>query len=131
MAQSAQRYLERKPVILVAEDDDTLRMLVGAFLSDEGYAIEEATNVSEALTTILSKDIDLVFTDINMPGKLKGDSMAKWLATHRANVPVIMTSGYERPLPEAGNQRFISKPYALGAVETEIRELLQNQAQAH
>jgi CheY-like chemotaxis protein len=114
----------RKPVILVAEDEEVLRMLIAAFLHDEGYQVVEASNVSEALTAIISNHVDLVFTDINMPGKLKGDCMAKWLATHRPALPVIMTSGFESPSVEGDSQRFISKPYRLSDVASQIKDLL-------
>jgi two-component system, response regulator PdtaR len=113
-----------QPTILVAEDEALVRALVAAYLSDSGFQVLEASDADTALALIGSRKVDLVFTDINMPGVMKGDALAQWLSTHRPNMPVILTSGVERPRLSGAARQFIPKPYAMREVERKIRELL-------
>jgi two-component system, response regulator PdtaR len=113
-----------QPVILVAEDEAGIREVVAEFLSDSGFNVVEAPDAASALSLIQSQQVDLVFSDINMPGAMQGDSLADWLSTHRPTLPVILTSGVEKPTLRGRARRFIRKPYLLLEVEHQIRELL-------
>ena len=112
------------PVILVAEDEAGIREIVAEFLSDSGFKVVEAPNAEAALELIQSRPVDLVFSDVNMPGAMQGDTLADWLSTHRPTLPVILTSGVEKPTLRGRARRFIRKPYLLLDVEHQIRELL-------
>jgi CheY-like chemotaxis protein len=117
----------RPPVILVVEDDLLVRLSIADHLRDAGYRVIETSNASEALTIIASQtQVDLVFSDINLPGWMDGEVLANWLSIRRPDIPVILTSGAIIPTlrRNADVFRFISKPYALNVVEEEIRELL-------
>jgi CheY-like chemotaxis protein len=113
-----------EPVILVAEDEAGIRAVVAEYLSDSGFKVVEASNAEAALNLINSQEIDLVFSDVNMPGTMQGDSLADWLSAHRPTLPVILTSGVEKPTLRGCARRFIRKPYLLLDVEHQIRELL-------
>lgn len=113
-----------EPVILVAEDETLIRTLISEHLTDSGFKVMEAPNAAEALTLIESQAVDLVFTDVNMPGAMQGDSLADWLSTHRPSLPVIVTSGMAKPALRGRSRRFIRKPYSLVDLEHQIRELL-------
>lgn len=113
-----------EPVILVAEDEAGIREVIAEFLSDSGFKVVEAPNAKAALDLIESRQIDLVFSDVNMPGSMQGDSLADWLSTNRPTLPVILTSGVEKPTLRGSARRFIRKPYLLLEVEHQIRELL-------
>jgi DNA-binding response OmpR family regulator len=113
-----------RPIILVAEDESLIRLVISDFLNDAGFEVIQASTGDAALKVIETRRVDLVFSDINMPGDMKGDSLAEWLSTHHPTVPVIMTSGREIPDIRAADRRFIRKPYALSDVEHQIRELL-------
>lgn len=118
------------PLILIAEDEALTRMLAVEFLKDAGFDILEASDVASALLEIHKvRCINLVFTDIQMPGDMDGLALAAWLAQHRPSVPVLLTSGFDRPaISDAGEHRqFIGKPYALSTVEQHIREMLHSQ----
>lgn len=116
-----------KHVILIAEDEEVLRMILTDFLGDAGFVVVEAANAADALAVLDSKLVDLVFTDIQMPGVMDGIALAAWLLTHRPGLPVILTSGRAKPFLDGSNpkqRRFISKPYALDELEKQIRNLL-------
>jgi two-component system, response regulator PdtaR len=113
-----------EPVILVAEDETLIRMLISEHLTDSGFKVVQAPNADVALNLIKSRQVDLVFTDVNMPGSMQGDSLADWLSTNRPTLPVIVTSGVAKPTLRGSGRRFIRKPYSLLELEHQIRELL-------
>lgn len=96
-----------EPVILVAEDEAGIREVVAEFLSDSGFKVVEAPNAEAALDLIKSRQIDLVFSDINMPGVMQGDSLANWLSAYRLGAPPagvrrgVLGSGLQ-PAPRLG-----------------------------
>ena len=114
-------------VILVVEDEDIVRILVLEYLKEAGFEVIGAIHVAHALAVIDETErIDAVFTDINMPGEMDGHALAGWLQQHWPDVPVLLTSGVDKPaIGSSGkHRRFIPKPYALPEVERHIRELL-------
>jgi CheY-like chemotaxis protein len=117
----------RLRVILLVEDEELVRILGVDYLQDAGFAVIEAADVAHAIVVIdEAARIDLVFTDVHMPGAMDGHALAAWLEQHWPAIPVLLTSGIDRPIiGSTGNhRRFIQKPYALKDVERHIRELL-------
>lgn len=112
--------------ILIVEDEVLTRIAAAEFLRDCGFAVIEAANVEEAQVLIASKVfIDLVFTDIQMPGAMDGRSLAGWLAREKPELPVILTSArLDGDARSRGQRRFVRKPYLLSDIEQQIRELL-------
>jgi DNA-binding NtrC family response regulator len=115
--------------VLVVEDDDAVRAIACAMLEDLGYRIIEARNAEMALQELgARRDIDLVFSDIVMPGKLSGLDLAKELLARRPGLPVVLTSGYssdysdpERILSLVG---FVPKPYHQTDLSAQLRKAL-------
>jgi two-component system, response regulator PdtaR len=125
---SDQGDLRPSLVVLVVEDEVSVRLITADYLREVGYSVVEAANAHEALAVFGSQvPIDLVFTDVNMPGVMDGESLANWLSTHRPEIPVIVTSGAIRLSLDGNsrNRRFIAKPYSLMDVEKQISELMQ------
>ena len=116
-------------VILVVEDELLTRMTVAECLADSGYRVFEAANVDEA-KAVLKADpkVDLVFTDVQMPGEEDGFDLAIWLRTRDPKVPVILTSGWAGAAKKARDLGhdgpMIPKPYEYAAVLRLVRELL-------
>jgi two-component system, cell cycle sensor histidine kinase and response regulator CckA len=81
--------------VLVVEDDDTLRSIIGMMLRDSGYTVLEASGGPQALSLAERHPaaIDVVLTDVVMPG-LNGRQLCEMLATRRTGVAVIYMSGY-------------------------------------
>jgi CheY-like chemotaxis protein len=109
---------EARPVsarLLVAEDDFFIRAMIAQFLRDVGFDVTEAANADEALAVFESgAEIDLLFSDVRMPGSIDGSELAervkdRWPGTH-----VMLTSGYSSALIEAQSRtsdRILPKPY--------------------
>jgi two-component system, response regulator PdtaR len=115
------------PVILIVEDVADLRSSVSEYFRTVGFDVVAAENAQEALNIIRSGiHIDLVFTDVNMPGAMDGVALAQWLSVDRPGVPTILTSGELCPeIPRsAPHRRFVRKPYMLDELEHEIRKLI-------
>ena len=81
--------------ILVVEDDNLVRTFVVGQIQSLGYATVAATNAAEALTIIDGPQaIDLLFTDMIMPGAMNGRQLAEAARQRRASLKVLFTSGY-------------------------------------
>jgi CheY-like chemotaxis protein len=117
------------PVILVVEDDVLVRTVVAAYLRECGFDVVEAGSADEAIR-VLQADIgvDIVFSDVNMPGSLDGFGLAQWLRRERPGLKIILTSGAARTAKEAGDLcehgPMLAKPYAHAELERHIRTLL-------
>jgi CheY-like chemotaxis protein len=104
--------------ILVAEDQENLRLLLNAVLASSGYRVIEAVNGVEALGLwrVHSREIDLLLTDMEMPGGLNGRELALALLAEKPDLPVIYSSGYSIALFGASSLleegvNFLAKPY--------------------
>ena len=116
--------------ILVVEDNPDVRRLVLRQLRDLGYEVIEAANGPQALK-ILDEGaaIDLLFTDVVMPGGMTGRQLAEAAKTRRPDLKTLFTSGYtEDSVLRLGKLdpgvRLLSKPYRKHELATRIREAL-------
>ena len=81
-------------VVLVAEDDFFVRSDIADFLRQSGYVVIEAASGEEAITLCESgMSIDIVFTDINLTGRVGGWEVAERCRADQPNIPVLYTSG--------------------------------------
>jgi CheY-like chemotaxis protein len=115
--------------ILVVEDDVLVRMPISQYLRDCGYKVVEAANTDEAMTVLSHEEtvIDIVFTDIEMPGTLDGFGLARWVREHRPGVAVILAGTLPRTVEQAKelcDEGPIPKPYDAQLVHNRIRRLL-------
>jgi CheY-like chemotaxis protein len=113
------------PIVLLVEDEALLRMVIGDELRDAGFEVIEATHGGEALEFLANgRSIDLLFTDIRMPGEASGWDVAEHARKLRPDIPVIYATGYsEDPLRIVPGGRFFKKPYAMQAIIEAAREL--------
>jgi CheY-like chemotaxis protein len=116
--------------ILVVEDNPAVRTLAARYLSSLGYHVLEAGNGHDALELIRSGlAIDLLFTDLLMPGGLSGIDLAREARLLRPGLKVLLTSGNTDSArtgatPGATLPRLISKPYRRENLARKIREVL-------
>ena len=120
---------ERSPAVLVAEDEAILCVEIAEFLRDRGFQVIETGSADEAIQVLRTDElIDVVFTDVRMPGNLDGLALAQWVRRKRPGVKVIVTSGMARAAEAAGDLcddgLFIAKPYDPPEVESRIRQVL-------
>jgi CheY-like chemotaxis protein len=118
-----------QPTVLVVEDEVLIRMAVSDYLRDCGFHVVEAGNADEAIDVLKSNTtVDIVFSDVNMPGSLDGFGLAQWIRRERPRLKVILTSGVMRKVKEAStlceDGPFLTKPYHHGDLERQIRQLL-------
>ena len=120
-----------RETILVAEDEDTLREMVVQVLKIQGYTVLEAASGRHALEVWeqASRPVDLLVTDMVMPGGIMGSELAERLFSQSPRLKVIYTSGYspgmagkDASLLEGRN--FLPKPYSIGKLAQFVRECL-------
>ena len=128
--------IERGPVeggnesILVVEDDEGLRDTTVATLNDLGYRVFKANDAQSALEVIESgSPIDLLFTDVVMPGTLRSPELARMARARLPNIAVLFTSGYTEDAIVHGGRldadvELLPKPYTREALAYRIRSVL-------
>jgi CheY-like chemotaxis protein len=121
--------------VLVVEDDKDVRATVVDLLKNLGYRVLKASNADSALAIVESGvSIDLLFTDVVMPGTLRSPELARRTRLRLPNVAVLFTSGYtENAIVHGGRLDegidLLSKPYSRDALARKICHVLRNQQQ--
>ncbi len=115
--------------VLVVEDNDHVRTFACQLLEDLGYRTVPAGSGEEALDLVGRGGIDLVFTDVVMPG-ISGVRLARELDAARPGLPVLLASGYSDEIVEgvAGEYAFLRKPYDAATLSTALSAALQRAA---
>lgn len=119
--------------VLVVEDDERVRRLTVMRLGNLGYRVTEASNAVAALDVIRSGDrVDLVFTDIVMPGGMSGYELCETLSETHPDIKVMLTSGYAEDLVHeerlaSKNLRILRKPYRQAKLARLMREVLDSE----
>ena len=107
-------YKPKNKIILVVEDDPTLRFHSVALIEDAGFEVIEARSADEAIAVLERRsDIAVVFTDIEMPGSMDGLRLANAVRERWPPVHLIIASGRHTPQPDEmpEGSRFFSKPF--------------------
>jgi len=116
-------------VILAVDDDEAVRRVAAENLRRLGFTVIEASNGDEALRILddTSRHVDLLFTDIRMPGPLSGPALADMAIRKRPSLRVLLTSGNPGHLDtKAGPGRFrvLDKPYRRAELAAAIEAVL-------
>lgn len=78
-------------MVLVVDDEPIVRMALSDHLKDCGYHSVEASNADDAIAILMTgTEIDVVFTDVQMPGEFDGFGLAKWVREHRPELSVFV-----------------------------------------
>jgi CheY-like chemotaxis protein len=113
-----------RPTILVVEDEILLADIITEELEEAGYRVLAALTGEEALMFLKGAEpVDLLFTDIRLPGGMDGWKLAEAARRMRPRLPVIYVTGYsvEQPRRVSGS-RFMTKPYRASMVIQAIEE---------
>jgi CheY-like chemotaxis protein len=117
--------------VLVVDDDPTVRMLVAEVLSENFYNILEATDGPSA-TRIIESDrrIDLLITDVGLPGGMNGRQVASAARVRRPDIKVLFITGYaENTAIKNGHlesgMAVLAKPFAMSTLSNKIRGMLE------
>ncbi len=102
-----------EPIALVVDDEPLILMDTAEMISDEGYSVVEARSADEAYEFLdRHSSLQLLFTDVQMPGNLDGFDLARVVADRWPHIRIIIASGAAVPQQGdvPGNATFISKP---------------------
>ncbi|GGC00795.1 response regulator [Pseudoduganella buxea] len=119
-----------REAILVVEDDEALRQVVVEQLTALGYAVLRAADAQTALTLLQSGvHVDLLFTDVVMPGPLRSTELVRHARALLPSIGVLYTSGYtQNAIVHEGRLdpgvELLSKPYARPDLARRVREVL-------
>jgi len=122
---------ERKPAILIVEDEFLIRMALSDYLQECGFKVFEARDAVEAIEVLKTDNVmvDCVFTDVRMPGDMDGFGLCAWIRQNYPGLLVILTSGDMQKVDTAKElcqaEPFFAKPYDLEYVVAQIRNLLE------
>jgi len=116
-----------QPVVLVAEDEELIRLWAAGVLQENGFSVLEAANAEAALRVLEARpEVRLLFTDIHMP--FDGMELARRVHDRWPNVLPVVTSGKIEPrtaeIPD--ESRFLPKPYRAEQLVGQVQELLSN-----
>jgi signal transduction histidine kinase len=119
--------------ILVVEDEPALRRLVERVLSGLGYHVLTAGTANEAVAAALDAKIDLLLTDVVLPGSMQGNDLAELLAGQARAMSVLYMSGYPRDaIVHAGRLdkgvHYLEKPFTPDALAKKVGEVLTGEA---
>jgi CheY-like chemotaxis protein len=118
-------------VVLVIDDDPTIRMLVAEVLAESGYAVIEAPDGPAGMKVLDSNArIDLLITDVGLPGGMNGRQVADAARVHRPDLKILFITGYAENAV-IGQSRLdkgmhvITKPFAMEIMAHRIREIIE------
>ena len=118
----------KRKLVLIVEDDALLRMDAMQMIEEAGFDVLEAANADDAISILEARaDIDVIFTDVDMPdGSMNGLKLAHAVKGRWPPIKIITTSGHfnvrHDDLPSGGE--FIPKPYSFAEVTRTIHQLL-------
>ena len=113
--------------VLVVEDEALVRLSMCEEIERAGFKVYEADNADEAIRLLeANPDIQLIFTDVHMPGSMDGVKLAHYVRKRWPPVKIIVTSGHPHVTAEQlpKGSLFLSKPYDPGEVRRQIDRLL-------
>ncbi len=128
LCEKIKQLLQPTTTVLVADDDDAVRMMFCEFLRDEGYNVISAEDGYHAIRDILYNKIDLVFLDLNMPG-LDGIEVLRTMRKNEETTKVIVISAYgddktREDLKKFDISDFIDKPVELETIRRKTYQTL-------
>jgi CheY-like chemotaxis protein len=121
------KSLSRFTTILLVEDDNVIRMLVNEYLEEFGYRVVVVASGDDALPILVNnKEIDLLITDVRMPGKLNGFDLIEEASRLRLTLKTIVMSGHTGETNNRADvaDRFIAKPFTVNNLGIAIESLL-------
>lgn len=117
--------------VFVVDDEPTVRLLVTSVLEESGYTVVEASDSAGGLRVLESDArIDLLVTDIGLPGGMNGKEMADLAQRRRPALKVLFITGYAEAFqsseaPLSGQCAVLAKPFALDALRKTVADLLR------
>jgi len=120
------------PTVLVVEDEPLIRLFVTEVLQDGGCHVLEAGTVAQAKRCLANTKVDLVFSDVNMPGGEDGFALEKWVRRNYPDMKMLLTSGGAHAAEATRNLRepMLPKPYSCETFVRRIQDILHSKVTA-
>jgi signal transduction histidine kinase len=120
---------EEKIQVLIADDEDPLRMTVAAWLGDEGFEVEEAADGLEAIKKAQAKDFDIAILDIKMPGA-NGLEVLRYIKKNSAQTEVVMMTGMSDvsmavEAMKLGAKEYLTKPIDMDQLVPQLKGIIR------
>lgn len=115
--------------VLIVEDEALVRLSARAEIEAAGFKVYEANNADEAIRILeANSDIELVFTDVDMPGSMDGVKLAHCVRERWPPVKIIVTSGFKHVTPDQlpSGSIFLGKPYVFEQLSQHIQSLFSS-----
>jgi CheY-like chemotaxis protein len=126
-----QDTIDEATVVLLVEDEPLVRMTAADELEEAGFQVLEAANADVAIAVLetRSEEVQVLFTDVDMPGSMDGLELAEQVHQRWPHVLLLISSGYARPHPDEipDHGRFMPKPYYGPTLVRHITEMMQAQ----
>jgi DNA-binding NtrC family response regulator len=125
---------QRKHTVLIVDDEPAIRGFLYDYLSECGFNPLAVESADEAIK-LLEKGyaIDLVFSDVRMPGTMDGYGLARWVMTNRPGLPVLLASGdlgKTNAVRELVGAEILPKPYDFDLVVRKMHAALNDRIRA-
>ena len=125
---------KNEPYILVVDDEDELVSIASDYLKNLGYRVLAATNAETALSVLHANTVDLVFSDIIMPGSIDGYQLSEKIQKDYPEIKILLASGFIKEKTKTFSESNINlvaleeerlhKPYSQSELAFSIRKLL-------
>ncbi len=110
--------------VLLVEDNPEVATVSTGLLEELGYNVRWANDAPAALAELEKDGIDIVFSDVVMPGKMDGIGLAKIIREKNPKIPILLVTGYSSSVKEIGSQfPILRKPYQLHELSRELQKL--------
>ena len=126
-------FTAKTQTVLVVEDDDDARATLAAMVTELGYRVVEAENGASALPILQQeRPVDILLSDVIMPGGMNGLDLAKAARKRRPDIRVLFVSGYDRTVIAQATTyddslKLLNKPFSLKDLARELSALLPNE----
>jgi signal transduction histidine kinase/CheY-like chemotaxis protein len=113
--------------ILVVDDDEDVRSMSAGALRDMGYRVFEAPGAADAIALLQNRSVDLLFSDVVMPGGMNGLELSTEARKIQPGLAVLLTTGYAESFdrsPSDGQLQVLAKPFRPSDLGKRIRQIL-------
>lgn len=110
--------------VLLVEDHVQLRKVLKQTLCGEGFRVTTAESADQALSILgRGEAVDILFSDVRMPGRLDGLQLARWVQEHRPEIMILLQTGFSDM--DTGNFRVLRKPFSPDELSAQLRATLE------
>ena len=119
---------QKRPTVLIVDDEPAIRGFLYDYLSECGFNPLTVESGDEAVRVLENNSaVDLVFSDVRMPGSMDGFDLARWVIAHKPSLPILLTSGDLGKIDasrELVGIEILPKPYDFDVVVRKIHAAL-------